>query len=255
MNLSQLSGIYGYFSPLLLTLATFGAIIPAQAQTNPTIPQMAQASEAANNAVLKKKAATVINLLAEGKYQQARAMVSSQLAEKLSSQQIEQIWQTLIQTTGPLQKQLESQVVNTVNADLVIINTQFDNTTGKFIVTFDKQQNIVGVDFPKIDTIDRIAEIFVNSLAANDYTRARGYLHPFLKTELFPQEIRDQWEALIKSNGPVKRIIKTEIRPGSSVDQVDVVIVTVEFEKTTDDIFIIFDEERQIVGVNVPTID
>jgi hypothetical protein len=254
MNLSRLSPI-DYFPALLMGVTLFAPAVAAQSPNHLNVKPIAQSPDEAGSAAIARKAAAVIELLAGGKYQQVRESVSPQLAEKWSSEQIEQIWDNLMQATGSLKKQLAVEVVNTINADLVIVGAQFEKTTAKFIVTFDKNQNIVGIDFPKIDTIDRIAENFVNYLAANDYPRARGYLHPFLKTEIFPQQIQGKWEALIKDHGRVERIVETEIRSGSTIDGVDVVVVTIKFENVVDEIFIIFDEERRIVAVDVPTIN
>lgn len=243
----------GCLPALLLALAPV-ADLPVRAQSLEVAAkiEVAQSADAAKNEALQKKAVQLLDLLAAKKYEQVRAMVSPELATKLSAEQIEQIWANLLTATGPFKKQLKSHVLNTITADLVVVPAEFEKTADDFIVIFNKKGEIVGVDFPKVDTIDKIAEIFVNALAIKDYARARGYLHPFLKTEVFPQNIQQKWEALLAQTGPVKRIVKTQVRPGSTTDLVDIVIVTIEFEKVTEPLFIIFDENRRITGVDFP---
>jgi hypothetical protein len=241
---------------LLASLATVVGALPAKAETftSKATAEIAQAASANQNQALEAKATEMIKLLSDGQYVKAREAVSPELAAKLSAKQIEQIWQELIARTGKIGKIAKYKVINTINTDLVVVSVQFAKTTGDFIVSFNKTGEIVGVDFPKLDSIDTIAEMFVKDLAASDFLRARGYLHPFLKAELFPQQIEQKWKDLIAKTGPVKRIVRTNTRTGSTVDSADVVIVTIEFAKTTEDLFVIFDEDRRIVGIDFPQI-
>jgi DNA-binding TFAR19-related protein (PDSD5 family) len=246
----------GYLPALLVTLTAVLGELPAKAETftPKTTAEIAQAANAAQNQALQEKATQIIKLLSDGQYAKAREAVSPKLAVKLSAEQIEQTWQNLIAGTGRLEKIVKSKVINTINADLVVVTVKFQKVTDDFIVTFNKTGEIVGINFPKLDSIDRIAEIFVNALANNDFTRARGYLHPFLKAELFSQQVEQKWNALIAQTGRVKRIVGTNTRTGSTAESNDVVIVTIEFAKTTQDMFVIFDKDRRIVGVDFPQI-
>lgn len=230
------------FAATMGTLPTKAGVIPPASTV-----EIAQAADAAANETLQMKATQVIELLVEEKYAAARESVSLELAEKLSAEQIEQIWGNLIAATGPVKKITGTKVINTINANLVVVTAEFEKEKDDFIVIFDAQGEIVGIDFPKIDPIDRIAEIFVNALANNDYPRARGYLHPFLKIEIFPQQISTRWEELQRKMGRVKRVGKPQVSEGSSV-----VLVPVEFEKTTQNLFLIFDDDGRITGVDIP---
>ncbi len=213
--------------------------------TAPTI--LVQGTDTAANEALKLKAAQLMELLTEEEYAAARESISEELAEKLSAQQIEQIWENLIIATGSVKKFDSSKVINTVNADLVFITAEFEDSTDDFIVTFNQEGEVTGIDFPKIDPIDRIAEIFVNALANNDYPRARGFLHPFLKVEIFPQRVRSRWQELLQQTGRVKKVGKPQINPGSKI-----VLVPIEFEKTEQSLFITFDDDRRITNVDIP---
>lgn len=260
MNLSPLSIINRnkqYWSVLILALIVSALELPAKAQSQDVIfpPKIAQSSDAAQNEAIKKKAIQVIDLLASGKYEQVRESFSPQLAQSLSSEEIKEIWEQSLQETGSIKKELDAHVINTITADLVVIDTEFEKTKGQFIVTFNDEQQIVGINFPKTSSVEQISEIFVESLASKNYPKARGYLHPFLKTEVFPQQVQAEWEGLIQQNGQFKKILDTQSSSGSNTNKTDLVIVSIEFEKDTKDLFIIFDEERRIVGVDAPTIN
>jgi hypothetical protein len=238
-----------------MTLIISGAgILPVKAQFQQIVPslEIAQSTDPAKNEMLQKRAVEIIDLLVAEKYGQVKENISAEVRQKLSAQFIEQLWDNLLLGTGPVKKYLDINVINTINADLVIIDTEFENTTGEFIVTFNENGEIVGIDLPKIDSIDRIAQIFVTSLANNDYPRARAYLHPYLKTEIFPQQVKSKWDNLLAQNGRVKKIVETQTRSGLGDDRIEMVTVTIEFETTTDDLLIIFDEQRRIVGVDIP---
>ena len=242
----------GCLPTLLVTVTAILGTWPTKAETftPKATPVIAQTASAAQNQTLQEKATQIINLLGDRQYTKVREAVSPQLKAKLSAEQVEQIWQKLLTETGKLEKIVKSKVINTINADLVVVTAKFEKTTGDFIVTFNKTGQIVGVDFPKLESIEQIAETFVNALATKDFARARGYLHPYLKVELFPQEMKQKWDAKIEQTGPVKRIVRINTRTGSTADNTDVVIVTIEFAKSTQDMFVIFDEARRIVGVD-----
>ena len=238
-------------SILFILSAATGGITSANAEPLQSVSpqQQAKVTDNPQNDALGKKAIQVMELLVDEKYDAVREAVDIGLAEKLSAEQIEQVWSNLIVSTGPVKTLSVTKVINTVNADLVAVTADFGDQKDDFIVTFNKQGEIIGIDFPKIDSIDRIAEIFVNALANNDYPRARGYLHPFLKVEILPQQVKARWQELIEETGRVKRVGIPQLTPGSSI-----VLVPIEFEKVKKSIFLIFDDDGRITGVDIPEV-
>jgi hypothetical protein len=57
---------------------------------------------------------------------------------------------------------------------------------------------------------------------------------------------------LLKVTGPYKEQVGYEVRKGTDGDGVDVVLVTLQFEKVTEDLFLVFDDQKQIVSVDFP---
>jgi len=238
-------------NPLQGAIAQTTDTAPTAASTTaptPTAPKV----DAARNEALKQKALDILDLARKSQFEKIRAYATPTLAQKLTAEDIKRIWENLIKTTGPVEKVISSHAVNIVNADLVVINTQFKNEQGKFVFTFDSQGYFLGIDFPAVGSVDRIAKNVVQALAENDFVRARGYLSALLKTEIFPQQVQSKWKELLKSTGAFKKIKEIIVVPGSMGNQTDVVLVTVEFAKITEDIFVIFDQNRRVVGIDVP---
>jgi hypothetical protein len=67
--------------------------------------------------------------------------------------------------------------------------------------------------------------------------------------------VDQKWENLLKQTGPYQRQLSSSVKTGSSVDDADLVIVTVEFEKVTDNLIIIFDNQKRVVGIDFPVIE
>lgn len=241
--------------PLLaFVLVTTIGQLPTKAQIKLTPPppvKVVQSNDQVDEEALKQKSAQVIELLTQERYEDVRRLLSRELAIELTADQMADIWANLIEITGPVSEIVSYRVIPTVNADIVVVETAFDDKTDNFVVTFNKQGEIVGVDFPNIASIEEIAQTVVTAVAANDFARARGYLHPALKTEILPTRLQSAWQKIQQENGLFERIETVDLRSGSSVDQVDLVVVEAKFQQGIRKFFFIFDENRRIVGINL----
>lgn len=235
---------------MLLVLSVPTVALPTYGQTPSNTTVQVPLTDAEGK-IMQQRAKTLIDFLSRGEYGQARALLDPTLASQLTTEQIQEIWESLINKIGKVKQQVNSRVIDTVNSDLVVIDTLFEQGQGDIIVTFNEDEQIVGIDFPKLETVTDISEIVVKSLAERNFPRARGYLHPLLKTEIFPQQVQQQWDNLQKANGQFKRVVDVDLRSGSSVDESEVVMMTLEFEKATKEILMIFDDKRRIVGINL----
>ncbi|PSF35383.1 DUF3887 domain-containing protein [Aphanothece hegewaldii CCALA 016] len=236
---------------MLLVFTVPTVALPTHAQTSPSMTTVQVPLTDAQAKIMQERSKTLIDFLSRGEYGQARALLAPTLADQLTTEQIQEIWENLMNKIGKIKQQTKSRVIDTVNSDLVVIDTVFEKGQGEIIVTFNDEQQIVGVDFPKLESITEISDLVVQSLAERNFPRARGYLHPLLKTEIFPQQIQQRWDSLQQANGQFKRVVDTEVRAGSSVDESDVVILTLEFAKATKEMLVIFDDQRRIVGINL----
>ncbi|MEA5536156.1 DUF3887 domain-containing protein [Crocosphaera sp. XPORK-15E] len=239
---------------LVLTLVSTISALPAKAQVklNPPRPvQVVQSGDKVDQEALKKKSAQVIELLTQEKYEDARRLLSRDLAIELTADQMAEIWANLIEVTGPVKKIVGYRVIPTINANIVVVETQFNSKTDEFIITFNQQGDIVGVNFPNVASVDEIAQIVVNAVAANDFARARGYLHPTLKTEILPTRLQTSWQKIQQESGLFERIDNIDVLSSSSVDQSNIVVVEAKFQKGIRTFFFIFDNNSRITGIDL----
>ena len=89
----------------------------------------------------------------------------------------------------------------------MVIETEFESELNEFIVTFNKKGEIIGVDFANTEAIEDIAQIVINSVAANDFVRARRYLSSSLNTEILHNRLQRTWQQIQKENSLFERIV------------------------------------------------
>lgn len=238
---------------IFLTLGSSISTLSVKAQPPLVKSEVAQALTESQTQNLQKQAETLIGLLGKKDYKQVRQLLSPELQKFWTVEQIQSIWETeLIGKFGPFQKIVSSHVIDVINADVVRVTVQFAKKTEDLLVTYDKQQRLIGLDWPSSKNIEQLATRFVNSLVIKDYARARGDLSPLLKAEFFPERIQSRWETLLRRTGPFQRIVRITNKPSTMANIPDVVIVKIQFENLTDDFFIFFNKDKQIVNVDFP---
>ncbi|WP_017324726.1 DUF3887 domain-containing protein [Synechococcus sp. PCC 7336] len=239
-----------------IALAGFfaGAIAP--------LPVLAQESSATESSelsadiavraqVLEERAEEFIDALNQGNFARVRGFIAESLREQFTEATIEQEWQEILETAGPFARRGQSRYEWAVNTDFVAIELEFEHAAGDLLMVFDRQQQIVGLDFPPLrtQTAMEIAEQMVDALAASEFVEARRDLHPVLKGELLPEDLQEKWDRLQAIVGPFQQRLSSEVRQTS---ELDIVFVTLEFENVTENLLIFVNRERQIVGVDFP---
>jgi hypothetical protein len=90
------------------------------------------------------------------------------------------------------------------------------------------------------------AKVFVDLLAKKDFKSAVGYYDATMKTALPEDKLGEAWASLIKQAGALKRQTGTRTEESGGYT---VVFVTCEFEKTSLDIKVVFNQAKQIAGL------
>jgi hypothetical protein len=240
-------------SSLFLAIIVSSAIFPVQAQSQVTKVEISQTLTDTQKQDIKKQAEEFVELLGKKKSSQARAILAKKLQKNWTPEQIQALWETeVISQFGPFQKVVRSKAIDIINADVVKVTTQFAKGTDEILITFNKKQEVIAVNWPSNKSVEKIAETFVNNLAVKDYARARSNLSPALKTEFFAENIEKSWVNLLKRTGPFQKILDIQNQPGGTTAASNVVIVKIKFEKVTDYLFIFFNKDKQIVNVDFP---
>lgn len=256
LKLSPLSLQKSYLPLFILALFLSVGELPAKAQFEDVAPSTQETqSGKAQLQEIQKKAEEMINWLDEGEFAKAREVLAPELQSEWPTEKVEQVWEDLLAETGSLKRVVNLNAIETINSNLVLATLEFENATKKLIFIFDRDRQIIGVDFPATESVEEIAKKFVNDLATQDFASARGYLHPYLKEEIFPEKIRDGWQRLISQTGPFQKIMTTQVRKGSDVDSIDLVLVTVQFAKITNDLVVVFDRDKKITNVDAIDVD
>ena len=102
----------------------------------------------------------------------------------------------------------------------------------------------VGTTLPIEDT----ALNFVNDLDAGRWIAARYYLDLDFQKELSPQDLQRKWTKLSRSLGGVQRVKSALVASQGGEQQL--VLVTIEFGKVTDNLFVIFNRQGRIINVD-----
>ncbi|MFM7677091.1 MAG: hypothetical protein ACKO5F_16260 [Synechococcus sp.] len=94
------------------------------------------------------------------------------------------------------------------------------------------------------------AVVFIQELAAGQYVQARSRLGMELQQEMLPATLRDRWLGLQKLTGPFRKVWGS-VYVGKD-DTQQLVLVTTEFGRLTDNLFVILDLEGHVIGVDFP---
>ena len=237
-------------SCLSLVLAGLSYQTSSYAEKSSLSSIIAQSIKTDGSAVIKAKAENIIDSFFAQKFQEVIDAVHPDLRPDLSEQRVQRVWVTTNAENGSFQRRTKSKVIKTPGSNLVVITIEFDKVTENWIVIFNQNQEIIGVDFPTSQNIETIARELIYSLASGDFSQAREYLHPFLKEEIFPQQIRSAWQELVTEKGSFEKILATSIRRGSTVDNTDIVVIDLEFGKSDGEMLVIFDASKSIIGVD-----
>jgi Protein of unknown function (DUF3887) len=92
------------------------------------------------------------------------------------------------------------------------------------------------------------AETFVDALATDDIETAHALLNPLVKKDWSETMMRQSWQDLIAVTGAFQERLSSKVEDR-------VVLVTVQFENTTNDLIVIFDESGQIIGFDFPEVE
>ncbi|MCP9849376.1 DUF3887 domain-containing protein [Cyanobium sp. Morenito 9A2] len=98
--------------------------------------------------------------------------------------------------------------------------------------------------------IEQLARSFVAELAEGQVVTARSRLSIRLQEELTPAVIQARWRGLERRVGPFQQIKGTVVAHAGGDQQL--VLVTTRFAKLTDNLFVIFDGQNRIVGIDFP---
>jgi hypothetical protein len=125
-----------------------------------------------------------------------------------------------------------------------------DGVRDLFMV-LDPQGRLTGYHFDLTDAeSSRVAADFVRELSRGHFISARSYLALPLQDELTPATLQAKWQELQRSTGTFVKVVRV-IEASRSEDS-QLVLVNTEFNRVTDNLFVILNTNNEITGVDFP---
>jgi hypothetical protein len=201
---------------------------------------------------LTKQATAALQLWRTKDFTQLRGLLSPSLQALLPLPELQRFWNSQVADVGLIKTIGQPRVVSAGSARLVLFPVQFEKMQGNVAVSYNDSNQIAGINFPTRQTVQQIAERSVAAMAKGDLISARDYFRPALKAEISPQQLGDKWKVLQQGAGRFQRIVGTKLIPAANANELDLVLVTLQFTKVTDDLVIVFDQNKEIVSVDFP---
>ncbi|MFM7382150.1 MAG: DUF3887 domain-containing protein [Microcystaceae cyanobacterium] len=245
--------IYSLFFTALGVGTTLAFATPGQTQSLTPKTAIAQTLTESQRQAITEKAKAYLTLISKGDFAQARTLLAPDLQKEWSDDRLKALWQRdLVEQFGPVQKFLDSSVIDIINGDIVKLTVKFEKGQQDFLLTFNKQQALIAANWTSGKSIDYLVEEFFDALQNKDYAKARTYLSPLLKAEIFPDRIQKRWESIIAKNGDLRKVLDVDVKPANILDAPDVAIATLKFTRGVQEFFIFFDRNRAIMNVDFP---
>ncbi|MCP9771857.1 DUF3887 domain-containing protein [Synechococcus sp. Tobar12-5m-g] len=223
-------------APLLALVLACSASLPAALATSGLNPAQARsAAEAIIEGLRRNDSQAIYNLLAPDLQ---RATTPERIRQRLQLQ--EPILGSRIKEV------LGGADDSTVEADLITAKG-----TRPLVLVVDDRGRLLGWERDLNDTpIKQVAANFVNALSQGKVVEARGLLSLELQGQLRPQDMLNRWKDLEKLTGTFQRVRGTVVASQGGDQQL--VLVTTQFNRLTDNLFVILDASNHIIGIDFP---
>ena len=227
------------------------ALLACTAITPFALPASAQTSRVArplSEAAAKQAADQIL----EAVRQRDGALRYSQFSQALQTTSSP----SMVQGTLDQLPQLESWTIQSVRTGLsgnssVEVLLQSENGSREATLVINPQGRLVAQLFNVSDKDStKVARAFIDAVSDGQFISARSLLALDLQKEISPQQLQNKWLGLQKTTGnfqAIEKVMEAEHGRNGSL-----VLVTVRFNRTTDNIFVILNPAGQITGLDFP---
>lgn len=152
---------------------------------------------------------------------------------------------------GPILDSRITEVSSGVDDSTVEAELRGSSGSRPLVLVLDGQGRLLGWELDQQDKpIKQIATTFITALSEGRVVDARSLLIRELQEEITPQDLLNRWKDLEKLTGSFQRLRGTVVASEGGPQQL--VLVTTQFQRVTDNLFVIFDPEGHIIGVDFP---
>ena len=153
------------------------------------------------------------------------------------------------------EKILGSKVLEVVSGiDDSTVDAELTTPSGvrKITLVFDERGRLLAWEWERTNTpIRQIATSFVRAMSRGEVVSARSLLSLDLQEQISAQELTNRWQNLEKRTDSFVQI-RGSLLASEGGDQ-QLVLVTTQFSRLTDNLFVILDSAGHIIGIDFPT--
>ena len=122
----------------------------------------------------------------------------------------------------------------------------------QLLMVINADGKLAGYHFDASDApAETVVRDFITALSSGHYISASSFLSPAMQEEIPQTALQARWQRLQRLTGNfvrIRRVARAENTP-----EMKLVIVTAEFNRLTDNLFVTLDNQNQIIGVDFPT--
>ena len=234
---------------LKLSAALLALSLTATVGTSLTSPVPVSA-QAATTELSPAQATKVSELLLDALQQRDGKVIHRILADAVSnSVTVEQVQKRLDSRTAVTGSRVVSVSpgYRTTTVDAVVITAEGEES---LLLVLDEDGQLLAWKWADaMRPIEQSALEFVEELSAERWVAARSRLSLQLQQDLAPGDLQRKWSKLVRVSGGFRKV-KDAVIASQGGDQ-QLVLVAVEFGKTTANLFVIFDDRGRIINVDI----
>lgn len=245
------------FGVVALALAALATGVPPQASRAQELAPAAAgtargAAKPTSAAVVEQRARLaaerMLKALRDGDAQARYAQFSPELQRMTSP------W--LVEMNMRRQPKIRSSEITAVipGLDSSTVEARLQTSAGErmLLMVIDENGRLAGYHINMADQpAEKVVGDFIDALIDGRFVAASSFLSPEMQEEVPAASLQRKWQLLQRRTGnlvKVRRIARSE-----STTDMKLVLVNIQFTRTTDNLFVILDNSNQIVGIDFPT--
>ena len=235
---------------LVMASALGSQLAPAAALAQQSGPatRIPQPSAAVSEAKARAAAERILQALRSGTAEERFAQFAPGLQRMTTPQ--------LVQSQIRRQPKVLSWKITTIapGFDSSTVEAALQTSAGRrdLLMVIDANGQLEGYHFNVSDQqAEEVARRFVQAIVDGRYVSASGFLNPDLQLEIPPASWQRKWQNLQRVAGDYVRI--RDVKRSENTSATKLVMVTIEFRRLTDNLYVILDSANEIIGVDFPT--
>jgi hypothetical protein len=138
--------------------------------------------------------------------------------------------------------------------DSSTIEATLETSAGKrkLLMAVNADGKLQGYHFDASDRpAEKVVRDFMQALSNGHFISASSFISPGMQAEIRPAGLQQKWQNLQRITGQFVRV--RQISLSEHTADMKLVLVTTEFTRLTDNLFVVLDASNQIIGVDFPT--